>query len=124
MLVGPEQPAKRVWLLATPLCVAAFLSFSTLVHPCSARDYLNPPIGEGRAPARPLNPLVAVPTTTGTGAESTTVCVLDVLDQRHQQDGKVGVKIVSMNLGHVGRDGVVGAAQFHDELEIVVRVSE
>ena len=30
-------------------------------------DYLNPPIGEGRAPARPLNPLVAVPTTTGTG---------------------------------------------------------
>src|SRR3954464_5471678 len=43
-------------------------------------DYLNPPIGAGRAPARPLNPLVAVPTTTGTGAESTTVCVLDVLD--------------------------------------------
>jgi hydroxyacid-oxoacid transhydrogenase len=45
-------------------------------------DYLNPPIGEGRAPARPLNPLVAVPTTTGTGAESTTVCVLDVLNLR------------------------------------------
>jgi hydroxyacid-oxoacid transhydrogenase len=45
-------------------------------------DYLNPPIGAGRAPARPLNPLVAVPTTTGTGAESTTVCVLDVLDLR------------------------------------------
>jgi hydroxyacid-oxoacid transhydrogenase len=42
-------------------------------------DYLNPPIGAGRAPARPLHPLVAVPTTTGTGAESTTVCVLDVL---------------------------------------------
>ncbi|MGI5232191.1 hydroxyacid-oxoacid transhydrogenase [Actinoallomurus sp. CA-142502] len=45
-------------------------------------DYLNPPIGAGRAPARPLNPLVAVPTTTGTGAESTTVCVLDVLALR------------------------------------------
>jgi hydroxyacid-oxoacid transhydrogenase len=45
-------------------------------------DYLNPPIGAGRAPERPLNPLVAVPTTTGTGAESTTVCVLDVLDLR------------------------------------------
>jgi hydroxyacid-oxoacid transhydrogenase len=45
-------------------------------------DYLNPPIGAGRAPARPLRPLVAVPTTTGTGAESTTVCVLDVLDLR------------------------------------------
>ncbi|MEV5707503.1 hydroxyacid-oxoacid transhydrogenase [Actinoallomurus sp. NPDC052274] len=43
-------------------------------------DYLNPPIGAGRAPARPLLPLIAVPTTTGTGAESTTVCVLDVLE--------------------------------------------
>jgi hypothetical protein len=44
MLVGPGQPAKRVWLLATPLCVAASLSFSTLVHAGSARDYLNAPI--------------------------------------------------------------------------------
>ncbi|GAA5161813.1 MULTISPECIES: hydroxyacid-oxoacid transhydrogenase [Amycolatopsis] len=42
-------------------------------------DYVNPPVGGGRAPSAPLKPLVAVPTTTGTGAESTTVCVLDVL---------------------------------------------
>jgi alcohol dehydrogenase class IV len=45
-------------------------------------EYLNPPIGAGRAPRHPLLPLVAVPTTTGTGAESTAVCVLDVLDLR------------------------------------------
>jgi alcohol dehydrogenase class IV len=42
-------------------------------------DYVNAPVGAGRAPSRPLAPLVAVPTTTGTGAESTTICVLDVL---------------------------------------------
>ncbi|HET7802421.1 MAG TPA: iron-containing alcohol dehydrogenase, partial [Humibacillus xanthopallidus] len=42
-------------------------------------DYVNAPVGAGRAPAHPLLPLVAVPTTTGTGAESTTICVLDVL---------------------------------------------
>ena len=42
-------------------------------------DYVNAPVGRGRAPENPLKPLVAVPTTTGTGAESTTVCVLDVL---------------------------------------------
>ncbi|HET7352055.1 MAG TPA: hydroxyacid-oxoacid transhydrogenase [Marmoricola sp.] len=45
-------------------------------------DYVNAPVGQGRAPARPLKPLVAVPTTTGTGAESTTICVLDVLAQK------------------------------------------
>ena len=42
-------------------------------------DYVNRPVGGGRAPASPLLPLVAVPTTTGTGSESTTICVLDVL---------------------------------------------
>ncbi|CAA9401517.1 hydroxyacid-oxoacid transhydrogenase [uncultured Nocardioides sp.] len=45
-------------------------------------DYLNAPVGEGRAPARPLLPLVAVPTTTGTGSEATAICVLDVLALR------------------------------------------
>ncbi len=44
-------------------------------------DYVNAPVGGGRNPEKALKPLVAVPTTTGTGAESTTICVLDVLDQ-------------------------------------------
>ncbi len=42
-------------------------------------DYINLPVGGGRAPDRPLKPLIAVPTTAGTGSESTTICVLDVL---------------------------------------------
>jgi len=45
-------------------------------------DYVNAPVGGGRAPTGPLKPLVAVPTTTGTGSESTTICVLDVLALR------------------------------------------
>jgi hydroxyacid-oxoacid transhydrogenase len=49
-------------------------------NPGELMEYVNPPVGGGRAPTQPLKPLVAVPTTTGTGSESTTICVLDVLD--------------------------------------------
>ncbi|MGH7120210.1 MAG: hydroxyacid-oxoacid transhydrogenase [Acetobacteraceae bacterium] len=41
-------------------------------------DYVNPPIGRGRKPATKLSPLVAMPTTGGTGSEATTVAVLDI----------------------------------------------
>jgi hydroxyacid-oxoacid transhydrogenase len=44
-------------------------------------DYINAPVGRARAPRRPLLPLIALPTTTGTGSESTTICVLDVVSQ-------------------------------------------
>jgi alcohol dehydrogenase class IV len=53
-----------------------------LTNPGELMDYVNAPIGGGQAPANALLPLVAVPTTTGTGAESTTVCVLDVLSRK------------------------------------------
>ena len=69
--VSPGQvacPNRQVNLLTT--------------NPGELMDYINKPVGQGRAPSKPLNPLVAVPTTTGTGAESTTICVLDVLAQK------------------------------------------
>ena len=57
-----------------------------LTNPGELIDYVNRPVGGGRAPTQPLLPLVAVPTTTGTGAESTTVCIMDVLAQ-HVKSG-------------------------------------
>jgi hydroxyacid-oxoacid transhydrogenase len=48
-------------------------------NPGELMDYINVPVGGGKAPTQPLKPLVAVPTTTGTGSESTTICVMDVL---------------------------------------------
>jgi hydroxyacid-oxoacid transhydrogenase len=45
-------------------------------------DYINAPIGAGRAPSHQLKPLIAVPTTAGTGSESTAMCVLDILSMK------------------------------------------
>ena len=50
-----------------------------LTNPGELMDYINAPVGKAQSPVNPLLPLVAIPTTTGTGSESTTICVLDVL---------------------------------------------
>jgi alcohol dehydrogenase class IV len=50
--------------------------------PGELMDYVNKPIGEGRTPGGQLKPLVAVPTTAGTGSESMAMCVLDILSMK------------------------------------------
>ena len=51
-------------------------------HPAPVMDYVNPPVGGGRRPPSPLRPHLAIPTTSGTGSEATTVAVLDIPEQR------------------------------------------
>ncbi|SCK13517.1 hydroxyacid-oxoacid transhydrogenase [Streptomyces sp. WMMB 322] len=55
-----------------------------LLTSCSGElmDYVNKPIGRAEVPSKQLKPLVAVPTTAGTGAESTAMCVLDILSMK------------------------------------------
>ena len=86
-------------------------------NPGDLMDYVNQPVGGGQRPTRPLHPLVAVPTTTGTGSESTTICVLDVLDQ-HVKTGisdpalRPTLAVVDPDLTATQPAGVVACAGF------------
>ena len=51
-------------------------------HPAPVEDYIYPPLGSGRKPPSPLKPLLAIPTTAGTGSEATEIAALDLPEQR------------------------------------------
>ena len=51
-------------------------------YPAEFLAYVNAPLGTGRPVPGPLKPLVAVPTTSGTGSEATGIAIFDLSERR------------------------------------------
>jgi len=81
---------------------AKAVNLYTTYPPADFLDYVNPPIGKGVPVPGPLKPLMAIPTTAGTGSETTGVAIFD-LKRLHAKTG-IANRRLKPTLGYLDPD--------------------
>ena len=81
---------------------AKAVNLYTTYPPADFLDYVNPPIGKGLPVPGPLKPLLAIPTTAGTGSETTGVSIFD-LTTMHAKTG-IASRWLKPTLGYLDPD--------------------
>lgn len=92
LLYNPMRPQCRRWkchwhcqscepVSVSPLCLSTFDDLFprfSVYKDSDLMDFINAPVGKGLPITKTLSPLIAIPTTAGTGSETTGTAILDI----------------------------------------------